>query len=327
MMESFEAYKRNTSAGALGYDATNWGHATNSLTVSGKTYKLSALSLGGRTYLQLFSGAYANNNGQDNIYVTLYGSVLNNAFNDGFYHYSIVYKKNKATLNSINANNVHINLQNMVVNSDFMGINQGLAANATCKFFGVYFYNVEIASASGFVTPVYNTKTASIDEAIWIFDGDNSGQLLQNIFLGGTLETTENHTSSVVFNNIYVGVYNDASITKLFGGGNQFAIEVNIKNGLVIDVENGKITDLYGGSQGGTITSNYIELNINGGKITNIYGGGAGGFVTCNTASAPKDLTGYKTDENYKFFTNSSGSTIYVSGISYGLKQQEVVFD
>ena len=34
-----------------------------------------------------------------------------------------------------------------------------------------------------------------------------------------------------------------------------------------------------------------------------------------------------KTDENYKFFTNSSGSTIYVSGISYGLKKQEVVFD
>jgi hypothetical protein len=131
----------------------------------------------------------------------------------------------------------------------------------------------------------------------------------------------------VVFNNIYVGVYNDASITKLFGGGNQFAIEVNIKNGLVIDVENGKITDLYGGSQGGTITSNYIELNINGGKITNIYGGGAGGFVTCNTASAPKDLTGYKIDENYQFFTNSSGSSIYVSGISYGLKQQEVMFD
>ena len=327
MMESFEAYKRNTSEKKLGYDATNWGHSSISLEYSGKNYSLGALSHGGKSYLQIYSGSYCKKDGFDNIYLTLYGTVSDNNFYDGFYHYSIVFKENKTTLSNIEANNIHLHMENVSLNSDFMGINQGLSATVKCKFFGTYLYNFENTATEGFITSVYNTKSATINEAVWIFDGDNTEQLLRNVFIGGTLETTDNKTSSVTFDDIYIGVYNKAYLINLFGGGNQFAIEVNIKNNLVMDINGGIIKDLYGGSQGGTINANKIELNINGGTITNLYGGGAGGFVTCSSSNSPKDLTGYKYDDNYKYFTNSAGSSIYIEGISIGLIQQEVTFE
>lgn len=328
MMESFDAYKRTTSSAHLGIDTTNWGHSRYILDDNGTSRNLSALSLGGKSYLQIYSGAYTINDGTDNTYVTLFGSPLGNDFHDGFYHYSIVFKNSsKSTLANPKVNNIHLNFVNISINSDFMGINQGLTTSASCNFYGVYLYNLENTSSEGFITSAYNTKTVNIKDYVLILDGDNTAQILQNVFVGGTLETTDNKTSSVVFDNIYINVLGKAYITDLFGGGNQFAIETIVNNDLVMDIDGGIITELYGGCQGGTINANKIELNINGGSITNLYGGGAGGFVTCASGNSPKDLTNFKHDDNYKYLTNASGNNINIEGISIGLTQQEVVFD
>ena len=328
MMESFEAYKRNTSEKSLGYDSTNWGHASITLKYDNKSYNMSALTNGGSKYIQLYSGTYCNDDGFDNIYATLYGSVLDNSYYDGFYHFSIVYKKNKnndSTIKNVVANNVHLYFHNITINSDFMGINQGVANTVNVKCFNAYLYNLGNTSNQGFLATVYNTKSVTIDKLIWVIDGDDTAQLLRNAYFGGALETVDGSTSSVTYNDVYIGVYNKANISNLYGGGNQFAIEINVKNKLTMDINGGKIGDLYGGSQGGTLNANKIELNINAGSIKNIYGGGAGGFVTCLSGNAPKDFVDYIYSDDYKYFTNKKN--MYAEGISIGLTKQEVVFE
>ena len=327
IMESFDAYQRVTSAANEGKESTNWGYCEFVLPDS--TF-CSRVSNGGKGYLQLFSGLNSKNNNEDNVYVTLKGNKRNNAYYDGFYHYSIVLKSSSissgGTYKNAVVNNIHIYMSNYVINSDFMGINQGLSATVKCNFYGVYLNNFENVSSSGFTSTVYNTKKTTIKDLIFVVDGDDSTQSLVSTFMGGMLETTGNDTSTVIIDNAEVLVKNKGKISSLYGGGNQFAIATIINNNLIMNIDGGTITDLYGGCQGGTISANKIEININGGTITNLYGGGAGGFVNCYNANSPINISNYNYSDDYKFFAyeSSSSKNVYIYGVSIGLDQQIV---
>lgn len=297
LMESVDYYKRNTGSGSNSYSATNWSHSTNS---SG----YSALAKGAKAYLQLYTGSYSKNDGTDNIYTTIYGEIDNSKYYDSFYHLRIVVKNmNNSTVANAKINNIHYYIDTIDTNNVY-GIQQGLAKTFECNYYGLESKDCYVNTS---FEPVSNTTSSYIKEFALDLLGTKSGNLLSSVYTGGYLNDNTGKTMVVNFDKVIVNVSENAKITDLYGGGNQIAVKINVSESLIININGGRITNVYGGSEGGDLNVlQKIKLNINAGVIDNVFGGGAGGLTELYLSNSPKNLKNYSHSDDYSIIYDAN---------------------
>ena len=168
--------------------------------------------------------------------------------------------------------------------------------------------STHFGSESGSVFGIGNGKTGS--STIGSCDNSNivindNAKILKNVYGGGNYGATGIMLSGGTSKS-NIKVVNGTINGSIYGGGNNNGSgSSSINSTINITVENGKLTNIYGGSR--TLGTVYGDVNVNilNGNIKNVYGGGEGGYT--NATSKGTFVSG---NINVIIGNNSVGPTI-----------------
>lgn len=222
--ETFDGYKRTTTADYYGLETGNWSSAKITTTVNGNSATFTAITHGLSSTCYLIGAKADSLSSEKNIYLTVKGG-------HSWYFIDGVFSIGSGRV----FNNLHMNVENLSgTTGQVVGVYTG--TSFTANSVTVYLSDV----VSTYFSSIYGVS-ATIKETNLVVDGSKSRKI-SYLYAGGYSAST---TTTITLDSTINVRINGGVINNVYGGGSSIT---NIVVGEInIDVTGGTITDLYGG--------------------------------------------------------------------------------